>query len=114
MARKWNDIRRPVDPERRASLDQIKSAMRDAMALADLREDRGLTQSALADRLAITRSRVSKIEREDDLYMSTLRRYVEAMGGELQVLALFDGGTTAVPLVGRAGSPGGKRGASAA
>jgi transcriptional regulator with XRE-family HTH domain len=88
--------------------------MLDAMALADLREGRGLTQSAVAERLEITQSRVSKIEREDDLYMSTLRRYVEAMGGELQVLALFDGGKTAVPLVGRAASRDDGRGASAA
>lgn len=90
MARKWDDVRRPVTPDRRRRIDEIKDAMETAMDLGQLRQGRGLSQSDVAHRLQVSQTRVSKIEREDDLYLSTLRRYVEAMGGRLEMRAVFE------------------------
>lgn len=57
--------------------------------LARLRESRGLTQKALADKLGIRQSTLSAIERRDDIQYSTIRRIVEALGGLLEVFAVF-------------------------
>jgi transcriptional regulator with XRE-family HTH domain len=76
-----------ADPERRARVEDHKAAM-----LGDLRRELDLTQAAIADRLNVTQENVSQIERgENDLRISTLRRYVEALGGHLEVRAEFPG-----------------------
>lgn len=59
--------------------------------LGVLREGFGLTQVALAERAGIAQSHVSKIENEGDVQLSTLRRYVEALGAELEVAIVKDG-----------------------
>jgi predicted XRE-type DNA-binding protein len=81
-----------ADPVRRARVDEVKHAMREVMALAELREQRQVTQRELAEALEVTQSNVSRVEHEDDLYLSTLRGYVEALGGQLQLRAVFDDG----------------------
>lgn len=58
--------------------------------LADLRKQRGVSQSAIADALAVSQPNISRIEQEDDLYLSTLARYVAALGGHLEVTAVFE------------------------
>ncbi|MEI6726502.1 MAG: helix-turn-helix domain-containing protein [Actinomycetes bacterium] len=79
-----------ADPERRARVEEHKSAM-----LGDLRRELDLTQAAIADRLNVTQENVSQIERgESDLRISTLQRYVEALGGHLEVRAEFPGHST--------------------
>ena len=58
--------------------------------LSELRRGLDLTQVQLADRLAVTQENVSQIERGDtDMRVSTLRRYVEALGGRLELRATF-------------------------
>jgi transcriptional regulator with XRE-family HTH domain len=84
------------DPGRAERIDAMRRGIEDALALARLREDAGLTQQDLADALAAAQANVSRIERSGDLYLSTLRRYVEAMGGTLEVAAVFPDGR--VPL----------------
>jgi transcriptional regulator with XRE-family HTH domain len=64
--------------------------MREALALSELRTSRDVTQQALADALDVTQPNVSRIEHEDDVFLSTLRSYVEALGGRLEVRAVFD------------------------
>lgn len=92
MSKNWKEVKRgsPDSPERRARIEARKQAMRDAMALGEIREQRGLTQSDVAELLAVTQGRVSRLERSPDVYLSTLREYVEALGGRLEVAALFD------------------------
>jgi transcriptional regulator with XRE-family HTH domain len=84
-------LRRQIDadPARRAEVEEMKRAMRDVLALSRLREARGMTQVELAGTLGVSQSNVSRIERQDDLYLSTLREYVEAMGGRLHLAAVF-------------------------
>lgn len=81
-----------ADPVRRARVDEVKHAMRDVLALAELREERQLTQQKVADTMNVTQANISRVEHEDDLYLSTLRGYVEALGGELQLRVVFEDG----------------------
>lgn len=67
--------------------------MDDALALAELRERHGTTQVEVAARLGMNQGNVSRLERRDDLYLSTLRGYVAALGGELELVARFPDGT---------------------
>jgi|GEM_PF-565560 len=80
--------------------DKINAKFKVTMArlrLGDIREAVGKTQVELAAELGLGQGSVSKIERAADMYLSTLRRYIEALGGELEVLARFPEGT-AVPI----------------
>jgi transcriptional regulator with XRE-family HTH domain len=77
------------DPERAARVREYERAIDAALALAELRKDRELTQSDVAAVLGVSQENISRIEREDDLYISTLRGYVEALGGRLELRAIF-------------------------
>ena len=70
-------------------MDDYKQAMREAVALAALRESRAVTQEQLAEALDVSQPNISRIEHQDDLFLSTLRSYVEALGGRLELRAVF-------------------------
>lgn len=74
--------------------------MRDALALAAAREERNVTQQELAGALGVSQANVSRIERGGDFYLSTLRRYVEALGGRLEIAAVFPEKTVRLTLPG--------------
>lgn len=59
------------------------------LSLAELRRARALTQDQLAADLNVGQASIAKLERRTDMYLSTLRRFVEAMGGELEIVAKF-------------------------
>ena len=71
------------------------------MGLPALRRERGLTQVELADRLEMSQSDLSKLERRRDVRPSTLRAYAEALGGSLRILFLSGGEPTEIQLSGR-------------
>jgi DNA-binding XRE family transcriptional regulator len=77
------------DPVARARFEAAHTAMRDALALAEAREACDMTQQELARILGVSQANVSRIEREGDVYRSTLRNYVEALGGRLEIVAIF-------------------------
>jgi DNA-binding XRE family transcriptional regulator len=77
-------------PEARERVDRIKRAMRLEIAPAALRELRGASQTELAEALGTSRPNVGRIEKEVDVRLSTLERYVEALGGKLEIHAVFD------------------------
>lgn len=79
-----------ASPVRRARVEDVKHAMRVALALTELREERGLTQQKLAEQMHVTQANISRVEHQDDLYLSTLRGYVESLGGRLEIRAVFD------------------------
>lgn len=87
---KWSEIRRQKVPDE-AAAQASAAALRDALALDALRKARGVTQVELAQRLEIRQSSLSAIENRQDVYLSTLREYVEALGGTLELAAVFDG-----------------------
>ncbi len=67
--------------------------------LAQLRNAHRLTQAQLASVLGVSQAQVSRVENQADLYLSTLRSYVQAMGGELEVRAFFPDGQTAAIMI---------------
>lgn len=96
--KKWSEVRRVRDPGEAAATAQ---ALSDALTLYELRKERGLTQVQLAERMKIRQASVSEIERHRKLYLDTLRTYVEALGGTLEVAAVFDGERIPLALEGR-------------
>jgi DNA-binding XRE family transcriptional regulator len=66
--------------------------------LQELREQRKISQLDLASKLGVKQPTVSKIERREDVALSTLRRYVEALGGNLRVTAQFSDGSVEIGL----------------
>jgi transcriptional regulator with XRE-family HTH domain len=62
------------------------------MALDELRTAREFTQAELSQVLRVDQGSISKLERCTDMYIGTLRRYIEAMGGSLQIRAVFPDG----------------------
>ena len=89
---KWNDLRaRKLSPDALRQVDEEIGKELLEMDLRALREAAELTQDELAERIEITQSQLSKLERRDDHRLSTLKRYVAALGGELEVVAVVQG-----------------------
>ncbi len=78
------------DPERAKRVEEISRAYDVILRLTELREARGVTQTHLADRLGVSQPNISKIEGKEDLYLSTLCQYIAALGGHLEVKAVFE------------------------
>jgi DNA-binding XRE family transcriptional regulator len=96
VAKNWKEIRKNLGSEREA---RIKARVRDEIArlsLNQLREARSLTQTSLAGLLGIPQGGVSRLERRADMYVSTLRNYIRAMGGELKITAVFPNGAVEI------------------
>jgi DNA-binding XRE family transcriptional regulator len=89
---KWKEVRRKLAPEREARIKSCVSAELSRLPLAEIRKARELTQVRLAELLQVNQGAVSKLEQRSDMYLSTLRSYVEAMGGHLDIRAVFPNG----------------------
>jgi DNA-binding XRE family transcriptional regulator len=92
MAIKWNDLKHKNSPERREVIRQEAKADLERMGFGKLRQARQLTQVELAERLDVPQAAISRMERRTDLLLSTLRQYIEGMGGELELRAVFPEG----------------------
>jgi transcriptional regulator with XRE-family HTH domain len=84
-----DEILAEMSPERRARIDQLAAEMRAEMNLREVRRLRKLTQARLSKKLKIGQEGVSRIEKRTDLYLSTLRSFVEGVGGKLWLLVEF-------------------------
>lgn len=93
MARNFNELRNKMSPERRARVNNMTREMMVEMLLAEIRQEAGLTQNDLADVLGIKQPTLSKLESQDDMQISTLRRIIHALGGELELVAKMPRGT---------------------
>ena len=89
MATKWKDIRRTHSPEVEAEIARRVAEAPRVMSLYRVREARSLTQVNLAKILNVNQGAVSRMERRTDMYVSTLRSFIQAMGGQLQIKAIF-------------------------
>lgn len=92
MAKKFEALRNKMSPERQQAIEKRVQKTIAEMPLADLRKARQLTQSQIGELLKISQASVSKMEGQTDMYLSTMRRFVEAMGGELEIVAKFPEG----------------------
>lgn len=100
MARKWKDIRRRFSDEDEAEIKRWVDAELEKIPLAEVRKARQMTQVRLAEVLQVNQGAISKLERRSDMYLSTLRSYIEAMGGQLEIRAVFPDGEVMVEQFG--------------
>jgi len=105
---KWSELEATLPPEARARIDARFRETMSRLRLSDIREAVGHTQVELAAQLKLGQASVSKIESAADMYLSTLRRYIEALGGELVVSVKFPEGTV-VPIESLLSTPKKKR-----
>ena len=96
MAKKFRDLVAQMPKERQARIAAETQRLIDEMPLQELRRALDLTQQQVAASLGINQVAVSKMEGQTDMYVSTLRRFVEAMGGELHIVAHFPQGTVEI------------------
>ena len=87
--RPWRELERELPTRVRARVTARVEAELLAMDLRAIRAQLGKTQAEIAEALGSSQSRVSDLERQGDHRLSTLRRYVEALGGELSLVARF-------------------------
>jgi len=92
MAKKYSELRSKMSPAARARAQARARTMLAEMPLQELRVARGLSQEALAATLKVRQASISKLERRADMYISTLRSHIRAMGGELEIVARFPDG----------------------
>ena len=86
---KWNDLKHKGTPEMRAKVDAEAVAELERVGFASLRKARNQTQVELAAKLGLPQASISDMENRSDLLLSTLAKYLRAMGGELQIRAVF-------------------------
>jgi transcriptional regulator with XRE-family HTH domain len=93
MARKFRDLREKMSPVARAKSEAVAREILEQIPLQELRLARACSQQTLASAMGVPQSAISKIERRTDAYVSTLRKYLRAMGGELRIIAAFPDGS---------------------
>lgn len=93
---KFSKLTNRMSPQRRAKIDKEVRAELEQMLLSELRRLSGMTQVQLADALGIKQPTLSQLEQQDDMQISTLRRIIEALGGELEIIAKLPNGRIAL------------------
>lgn len=92
MAKNFRLLQAKMSPQARARSEAKAKQMIEEMALDELRLARDLTQEHLARILHVKQSAISKLERRTDMYVSTLQDFVKAIGGTLEIRAVFPEG----------------------
>lgn len=92
MPTNWNDLKHKASPEVRARLKREARAELQRIGFDKLRQARQQTQVAVAEKLNMGQGAVSRMEKQSDLLLSTLREYVGALGGQLEIRAVFPDG----------------------
>jgi len=96
MARKFRELIEAMPAARRQRIRRKADELLAELPLQELRRARELSQEELAQALGVNQATISKLERRTDMYISTLRRFVEAMGGELEITARFREGSVRI------------------
>ena len=92
MARDFSELEAKMSPESRARSEAMAKEMMAEMLLSEIRKFMGLTQEEVAATLGVTQPSLSKLENQDDMQISTLRRVIEALGGQLEIIAHLPSG----------------------
>jgi DNA-binding XRE family transcriptional regulator len=96
MARKFRELEAGVPADAIFASDTICTRLKETMALEELRDALRMTQQELAQTLNVDQSAISKLQHQTDMYVSTLRRCIAAMGGQLEIRAVFPQGTVRI------------------
>lgn len=99
--RSFSNLRQRMSPERRTANAEAAQAMlhdigRQELALHELRQARRRSQEELARVLKVQQPAIARLEHRADMYVSNLRRYVEALGGTLEITARFPDGEVTI------------------
>ncbi|MCW5821211.1 MAG: XRE family transcriptional regulator [Cyanobacteria bacterium TGS_CYA1] len=79
-----------LPPARRAKIEkEAKDLIAHELSLQEMRKSLAISQTEMAERLELNQGDISKFERREDVYVSSVRRYIEAMGGTLELIAKF-------------------------
>lgn len=92
----FSNLRKRMAPARRARNARATRRMLADMTLHELRQARDRSQEDLARELKVGQPAVAKLERRADMYVSNLRRYIEALGGTLEITAKFPDGAVQI------------------
>jgi len=96
MAKKYAELRTKMSPESRARAQAETEEYLLEMALSELRAAQDLTQLRLAKKLKMKQPTLSKIESSVDMYVSTLGKVINGMGGVLEIRAIFPQGAVKI------------------
>ncbi len=96
MTRKFSELEAKMSSESREWVKTKVEKTLTEMPLNELRNARGLSQQMLADALHIQQPAIAKLEKRTDMYISTLRSHIKAMGGELEIIARFPDGDVSI------------------
>ena len=89
MARSFDELKAQLSPEDQATASAKAQDMFLTIKLQALRKQRGMTQQQAAELLHVKQAQISKLERNPDMYLSTLAKYIAAFGGQLEITAKF-------------------------
>jgi DNA-binding Xre family transcriptional regulator len=103
VAKSFEELRKQIPPERRARSRRRAEEMLAELRLWEVRAACDLTQEELAERLHIDQPNVSRLENRSDVHVSTLADYITALGGRLELLAVFPEGTVRIAQFGNGG-----------
>ncbi len=92
MGKNFRDLRAKMSPGAQAASAAERRRLLEEMSLFQLRKARELTQTKIADELHMGQGDVSKLERRTDMYVSTLASYLQAVGADLEIRAVFPDG----------------------
>ena len=101
MTKPFNTLLQKMSPESRGRVQKRKEELLRELTIRELRQALDLTQQQLAETLKVNQAAVSKIESESDMYVSTLRRFLEAMGASLKIVAVFPDGEISISQFGK-------------
>ena len=79
----WANLRDKMTPEQRLRVAERVTDMKIGMLIAELREEQGMTQQEVADKLGISQPGISQMEAGEEIQLNTLRKLIGAMGGEV-------------------------------
>jgi transcriptional regulator len=92
MVKSLDQVMKTLPAARKKKIEQrSKELIEEQMTLQQLRKELNLTQEAMADLLDMKQANISKVEKRADMLISTLRSYIEAMGGTLDLIARLPG-----------------------
>lgn len=93
MAKAFKELRDRMSPEARRRSDALADELRKDIRLTELRQALGVSQEELASLLEKKQAAISRFERRSDMHISTLREFVAALGGKLEIIATFPNGS---------------------
>ncbi len=92
MKKPYRDLRNKMSPQAQEAAKKKTEQLLADLPLQELRQARHLSQEQLASILHVKQAAISKMEHRTDMYISTLRSFIKAMGGDLKITAQFPDG----------------------